>query len=431
MAPALKLVLKPPCNGEFYTMEDVISGEFILDLEKPLSIREIVIKLVGSSETLVRPGEHSTNGTRTSLQVPLEDQHSVHEIMNSEVSVFPPQNVKTAMQGSKKAFKVEQGSYTFRFDFEFPDTPLCLATHPKKLYTFLSNEPNIGLPPSFNNALKTEEVQNLDIYFYSLGKVEYYVEAVVLTGNEDSWFKPFRAASPALKRTFELIPSNFAQKQLQTIMQSANSTPVMTFLSKFDVTFEDDDIRLWLEVRSRQLRSIYRLDYLFLPGCNKFDQIFLIMPLPLPEGSDLRIVGVEINLIEFVTYLAGGRSNSNLNSLRLAKTNADLQIDLSRSYTNSDGDQECLIDIADIETLSKLRFNEEDYRHRGNRLYSLITCNIRRLFKFQLFLHMTLNGRDKFQFEVLTDFVNVFCESVTVEAHPPAYAEEEQLPSYK
>ncbi|CEP61540.1 uncharacterized protein LALA0_S03e05138g [Lachancea lanzarotensis] len=431
MVPVLKLQLDPPGNGEFYTLEDTMTGELVLELDKPLSIREIVISLVGNSETLVRPGEHSKNGTRTSLQVPLEDEKSCHKILKSEVSVFPPQNVKTAISSPKKAFKVEHGKYNFGFEFKLPVTPQCIATHPKKVYTYLKDEETIVLPPSFNSALKSQHVQNLDLYFYSLGKVEYYVEAAVLTGNDDSWFRAFRVSNLTMRKYFELIPANSAQKQLQTIMQNQNSAPVMTFVSKNDVTFKEEDLRLWTEVRSRQLRSVYRLDDMFLSGCNKFDHVFLLMSSPFPEDSSLSLVRVELNLIEFATYLAGGRSNANLNSLRLAKGAGDLQIDLSQSYTNSDGHQECPINIAELADLGKFCFNEEDFRYRGNRLYSFVSCNIRRLFKFQLFLTMTLNGRDTFQFEVLTDFINVFCESVTVEAHPPAYAEDEPLPSYK
>ncbi|SCU97175.1 LAFA_0G10176g1_1 [Lachancea sp. 'fantastica'] len=431
MAPVLELHLDPPVNGEFYTLEDAMTGEVVLDLDKPLSIREIVVRLVGNSETLVRPGEHSKNGTRTSLQVPLEDEQSSHKVVDFEVSVFPPQNVKSAISGSKKAFKVESGSYSFSFEFKLPVKPQCIATHPKKVYTYSKDESTNVLPPSFNSALKTQQVQNLDLYFYSLGKVEYCIEAVVLTGNDDSWFRAFRVSNPTIRKSFELIPSYSAQKQLQTIMRNQNSAPVMTFISKFDVTFDDDDLRLWTEVRSRQLRSVYRLDDLFVSGCHKFDQVFLLMSSPLPEGSDLRLVRAELNLIEFVTYLAGGRSNANLNSLRLAKGVGNLQIDLSKSYTNSDGHQECPINIAELAELGSCCFNEEDFRYRGNRLYSFISCNIRRLFKFQLFLTMTLDGADTFQFEVLTDFVNVFCESVTMETQPPAYAEDEPLPSYK
>ncbi|SCV04433.1 LANO_0G10176g1_1 [Lachancea nothofagi CBS 11611] len=430
MAPSITVVLNPPSNGEFYTLEDIVSGELILELDKPLSIREIVVELNGSSETLVRPGDHLQNGTKTSLQVPLEDSQSLHKLVVIQQSVFPPQNVKTAINGSKKPFKVERGTYTFPFEFRFPDAPQCILTHPENVKTYLKGRQGVRLPPSFNNALDTNKLSNLDAYFYSLGKIEYHVEATVLTGGEETWFKPFRNY-PALKTTLEVIPSNLAQDELDDILENGANFPLKVFQSKFDVTFEDDDLRLWAEIRSNQLRSVYRLDYLFRRGCNKFDQVYVLMSSPLPKDSDLRVVSVDLNLIEYVTYLSGGRSNANLNSLRLARSATDYKVDLSKCSTTGDGFTECRIDLADINPLKKVRFNEEDYRHKGNRLYSFTSCNVRRLFKFQLFLRMSLNNVDNFQFEVLTNFTNIFCESVNVEDEPPAYMDEEQLPRYE
>ncbi|SCU82132.1 LADA_0C03202g1_1 [Lachancea dasiensis] len=431
MAPILTLRLEPPHNGEFYTLEDTVSGELLLELDKSIEVREIVVNLVGNSEATVRPGEHYKNGTRTSLQMPLNDERSFHKLVDSEISVFPPENVRSAIKGSSRAaFKLEQGSYNFGFTFTFPEVPQCSATHAKNLLTYTKSLSHVSLPPSFNHELSNQEIFDLDVFFYSLGKVEYFVESTLYSGNDESWFKTSRNyCSP--KTTIELMPSNLAQEELQDILQNEGSAPLEVFDSKFDVMFDNYDMKLWAEVRSKQLRSVYRLDYLFLPGCDKFDQVYILMSSPLPKTADLRVVGVDLNLVEFTTYLAGGRSNANYNTLRLARSKSELKVDLSRSITETDGTTECQIELGTLSPLDQVRFNEEDYKYRGNRLYSLTSCNIRRVFKFQLILHMLLDDKNHFQFEILTDLVNVFCESVTVETHPPAYAEDEQLPTYK
>lgn len=429
MSTTVRVVLDPPSNGEFYTLEDVIGGSVVLGLEKSVNIREVMVKLVGQSEAVVRPGDHLENEKPQSLQVPLSDNRSLHEVVKLESSVFPPENVKAAMKGSRKPFKVKKGEYKFPFEFHFPSRPQCIQRHQRKLFTYLKGHTNPKLPPSFNNLLSSKDVLNLNAYFYSLGRIEYFVEATVFTGGDEMWFKPFRSY-PALKRTFEFIPSNVAQEHLEDALRENPNTPPQVFRSKFDVTFEGSEQQMWVEVRSKHLRSVYRLDYLFRPSGKKFNQVFLCMLNPLPESADLRVARVELNLIEVVTYLAGNRSNANLSSLRLAGVDTDYKVDLTKCQQTESGFTECHVELSDIYPLDMIRFNEEDYKHNGNRLYSFDSCNIRRRFKFQLFLHWTLNGVDHFQTEVLTNFTNIFCESVTVAEQPPDYMEE-QLPKYE
>lgn len=431
MPPTLKVALEPSCNGEFYTLEDHIAGNLILGLDKSLNIREVTVRLLGQTETLVRPGDHLENETPKSLQTPLEDNRSVHELVRLESSVFPPENVRTALEGSKKAFKVERGSYKFPFTFQLPQRPQCVQKHSKKLYTYVKGRSNVELPPSFNNSLDSKDILNLNTYFYSLGKIEYCVEATIYTGSEEMWFKPFKSTF-ASKRVFELIPSNLAQAHIGDVLTSDSATAPEIFKSKYDVTFEgDDDMVMWAEVRSRHLRSVYRLDYLFRQESGKFGQIFLCMSKPLPKDADLKIVSVELNLIELVTYLAGNRSNANISSLRLAGITTDFPLNISDVTETKNGHFEYSAKLEDIYPLDMIRFNEEDYRHNGNRLYSFASCNIKRRFKLQLFVGWSLNNRDYFQTEVLTNFTNVFLESITVEEQPPEYIEEEQLPRYE
>ena len=110
MAPKVSVTLNPPCNGEFYSSNDRMSGVVNLQLTKALSIRRINVILKGFSETLTKIDQEymfQQNG----MMMPGQDNKSFHTLMKFEQRVFPPDNVWNALDGASKPFKVKPGSY--------------------------------------------------------------------------------------------------------------------------------------------------------------------------------------------------------------------------------------------------------------------------------------------------------------------------------
>lgn len=428
MSATIELILSPPYNEQFYTFRDIISGTVIITLEKPLSVQKVDVIFMGTSETVVRPGDYGENGTLTNIQTPPGEVRSDHVLVNSKQQLFPPENVANAIQGSTKPFKLERGKYEYTFSFQIPKKPKCISTHPKKLFTFLSDKEFITLPPSFNNSVDRRNISNLDTYFYTLGQIEYRVYAKLFTGKgKDSWFNPFKNKK-IVSKAIEFIPSLMPNGEREELLPET-APPLKTFSSKFNILL-NDSLEARAEVRARTLNSVFRLDYLFKTHCGKFDEVYLVFSDRPPPNIDLRLVRVQLNLLEMVTYLATGRTNANINSLRLAQQYMDLPIILSHCRRKPDGSYEYPIHLDRVENLNLLQFNQEDYRHKGNRLYSFTTCNIKRKYKFQLFLDWNLNGKKMLQTEILTNYVNVFCESLKLLEHPPQYSDDELPPQY-
>lgn len=202
-----ELTLKGPENGEFYSGDENISGSLKLKLSKSLPIKRIMVHLKGFTETQTKVNSDymmSQNGMLT----PIQDNRSYHRLIDLEKRLFPPDNVWDALEGSSKPFKVHPGEYDYEFKFEKlkGKRPRCLKNHTKTTICFLKRR-DIRLPPSFNLKWKElNKIDNLDLFFYSFGKVIYMIEVEIEMGKPKSWFKPFDKMIRDIK-TIEYIPT--------------------------------------------------------------------------------------------------------------------------------------------------------------------------------------------------------------------------------
>ncbi|CCF56029.1 hypothetical protein KAFR_0A05940 [Kazachstania africana CBS 2517] len=503
--PSTKVELKlaPPINGEFYGSEDQISGEVNLKLEKSLPIKKISVKLHGFAQTITTIDNEYIMG-QNGLLTPGFENRSYHTLITAEERVFPPDNVWDALNGSTKPFKVNPGQYhyTFKFDKLKNKKPKCLKTHKKEMVYF-NKRRTAKMPPSFNNLWKElNRIDNLDLYFYSFGKVIYVVEVLVELGKAKTWLKPFdkliRESQPieyipdiddvaydehdletdtinnisrhnsnltGMDRSLSnrsgsnksfaaqihersvsnssLSQYNSFQKQftstassekLKAIRSRTSIKGLEIYKSTFQIGLPDNVSTLWLEVRTKSpgIDKVFRMDPLFKKGCNKFDNIFLIIQnksnMSIVKDLSVKPIGITLNLFETTTYLSQGIANQNVSSLRLV----DLKLDGSESIFSmqsnltkkGDDIYECELNLKDHVRLKNFVFNEEDYRHRGNRLYSFKTCSIKRIFELQLLVDWDVNGYAK-QTEVIIDSMQVFAQlnNIHEDNYLPRYIE--------
>ncbi|CAI4047034.1 hypothetical protein SKDZ_12G4180 [Saccharomyces kudriavzevii ZP591] len=515
MAPKITISLNPPYNGEFYSSNDQLSGAVNLQITKSLSIRKITVILKGFSETLTKIDQEYMF-QQNAMMMPGQDNKSFHTLMKFEQRVFPPDNVWNALDGSSKPFKVKPGSYDYKFQFDkFPNKPECLKNHTAKTIAFVTRS-NARLPPTFNSYWQEfNKIDNLDLYFYSFGKVIYMAQVQIELGKSSAWFKPFHKLIREIK-TFEFIPEpkdliietdeeddeepnscgsnnrfnsiamnneffnnsnfkipskdvrvvngvgyiksdrNFSQASsilvedgnirarpessvASTRQSSRMANGAKVFSSIYKIGLPDGKSSMRVEVRSRGLKQMYRKDYLFKSGSQNFDGVYLVLEGNMASLSKMQIVPrkLQLNLLETTTYLSQGIANGNYSSLKL------IELDLNQLKSNkpllnwnelretSDGSMfECELRLKENPILKKVVFNEEDYRHRGNRLYSFKTCTIKRIFSFQLMIEWEINGVTK-QTEVNINPVQIFCqvrEHIEAEAlpryvPPPTYTE--------
>ncbi|KAG0658441.1 Art10p [Monosporozyma unispora] len=188
------------------------------------------------------------------------------------------------------------------------------------------------------------------------------------------------------------------------------------------------DNSMWVEIRSKNdgFKQVFRYDPLFRRNSNKFDRIYLTCKGKLSDikGMSIKPVRLQLNLIENATYLSKGIANENFSSLRLVEVSLEDTPSIfniqelkprgsDTSNINEDtfiGKSDCMIRFKDHPQLKRLLFNEEDYKHRGNRLYSFKTCTIRRLFYFELIIDWNIEGMLK-QTEIHIDPMQVYCQS--------------------
>ncbi|SCU96684.1 LAMI_0F07382g1_1 [Lachancea mirantina] len=420
MPARISLDVDPPGNGQYFTSKEVLKGRVIVNLEKSTTIKKISVKFFGASEVTVRSDDHNMDGTRRNIQSPPSIGRSFHEIVSQELQVFPPSNVVQAMNGSERAFKVEEGEHDYRFEFKVPKRAKCWRRHRKNSNNIFRGAISNGIPPSFNDRLRKNQISDVGTYLYSLGRVEYRLEAALYYGRSLMWPKPFKSADVAEKR-IELIPGDSASRLVGESLTPA-VTPATILDSKYVFTLEDGT-EAWTEVHADRLKSVYRLDLLFQQGCGKFDKIYVAFSnLETRDTLQLRLVRLQLNLLEFVTYLAGEIGNRNLSSLCLLNIATDLSIDPKTLRQRPDDDVlEAPLNLLGVEALQQFRFNEQDYKHKGNRLFSFTSCNIRREYRFQLFLDFKDENQNVFQTETQTNIVNIFCESITVQENPPPY----------
>ncbi|CCD27119.1 Art10p NDAI_0J02270 [Naumovozyma dairenensis CBS 421] len=529
MAPKISIVLAPPLNGQFYSSNDEINGTITLNIAKSLPVKKITVIMRGYIETM-------TKFDQEYMMTPSFQEHrSFHMLVDNEVRVFPPDNVWDALEGSSKPFKIKPGEYSYHFIFpKMPRKPRCLKNHRPSDTVFVKSNKNF-MPPTFNMDWKEfNKIDNLDLYYYSMGKILYNVQVQIELGKAPNWFRPFdkflREYHP-----FEFIPdpivsspssllsppvtsssTTSSSSNLPTLnstsggyanekrKQEVSSPSQRTVPSSIDVTLSgtedgmrtnvdndlilsmlglsltnqthdgrkhvykstykiglpDGDSNLWVEVRSNEIQQVYRNDPLFKSGCNKFDSIFLMIKTrddnavnvinflkndknPGKRGG-IKPLKFQLNLLEVVTYLSQGVGNENFSSLRLMEfdftnnSNTENTIfdinemsfvskeKISKSSNSASYYYtfECELKLKDIPSLQRLYFNEEDYKHRGNRLYSFKTCTIKREFSFQLLIDWEIisNGgississssdsKTGRQSEVIISPMQIFCQT--------------------
>lgn len=470
MAPQITLDLNPPYNDEFYSTNDTISGTVKISLEKSLTIKRINVILKGFTETVTKVDPvnvYNQNGMMT----PVQDNRSYHTLVNMTQRVFPPDNVWDAIEGSSKPFKVKPGQYDYNFKFaKLPKRPKCLTNHTKNLICFTKRE-TARMPPSFNNQWRDlTKIDNLDLFFYAYGKVLYMVQVQIELGKSTSWYRPFDKLLREIK-LIEFIPqpqdimyedddeqeersgqasnrlrnsNNISRTDLKTWTDDFNMNPqklevngsrsnspslsdrLRVYKSSYRIGLPDEQSVMWLEVRSRGLKETYRKEMLFSAGSYKFDNVFFVLAGNVAEFKKLKLVPtkIQLNLLETTTYLSQGVANENFSSLRLVEVASispkigSMLIDFTEAkmvHNNFAENQykgrlECELKLKNHPILKKLKFNEEDYLHRGNRLYSFKTCTIKRIFNFQLLVDWEINGVNR-QTEVIVDPMQIFVQT--------------------
>ncbi|SMN22681.1 similar to Saccharomyces cerevisiae YLR392C ART10 Protein of unknown function that contains 2 PY motifs and is ubiquinated by Rsp5p [Maudiozyma saulgeensis] len=506
MAPSRKieLTLSKPLNSVFYTGEDNISGDVKITFNKSISVKKISVHLKAFSETITKvDSDYAVMQNGLLIQGP--DTRTYHNMLDMEERVFPPDNVWNALEGSSKPFKVNPGEYSYKFKFDklAGVKPNCLKYHGKETVMFTKRQ-HTKLPPSFNNLTnEMNKIDNLDLYFYSLGKILYLVQVVIELGKAKSWFKPFDKMMRE-QQLIEYIPnkndmdyekhenvfnskvvynnssapgvrtSSLGQQLRDRSKQSTmsidprstsmnfpieRSTPVTPIdspkvndngmspvsgntsthvvspgvvtvnQSTFKVRLPhsgDNRHLMWVEVRTKNngFDHLYRKDPFFRKGSNKFDRVYLVFRTnDIEELKKIKIkpAKIQLNLLETTTFLSEGIANENLSSLRLISVDSSEStenlVDMSElkpypSHTNPDSEgfykMECQVKLRDHPSLKRLLFNEENYRHRGNMLYSFKSCAISRLFDLQLMINWDVHGEQSLT-EVIIDDVQLYC----------------------
>lgn len=493
----IELYLIPPANGEFYSGSENISGTLKLKLTKSLPIKKITVHLKGITETQTKVNADymmSQNGMLT----PVQDNRSYHRILDLERRMFPPDNVWDALEGSPKPFKIHPGEYVY--DFKFPKLrgmrPRCLEHHKRDMIYFLKKK-DTRLPPSFNLRWKElNKIDNLDLFFYSFGKIFYFVEVNIEMGKPKSWFKPFdkilrdtkqieyiptvkditypdndteksdnnttsgnkNSQDTVSKNDYTIKTTSISEDKILNLSNNLNRRNIATGnndtinvnIHKYKIYQSTYKLKLpqgvgeannsdnvtensmWVEVRSKNdgFKKIFRNDPLFRKNSNKFDRIFLTCRGNISTIKKLSIkpIRIQLNLIENATYLSKGVANENFSSLRLVELSLEeplisnifdikhLKPRVSSSLINTVdenkyiGKSDCEIKFRDHPQLRRLLFNEEDYKHRGNRLYSFKTCSIRRTFYLQLLIDWSIEGVIK-QTEVNIDPIQIYCQT--------------------
>lgn len=478
--PEVKIDLKPPLNNDYYSTNDCVSGSVKIQLKKAVSIKTINVILKGFTETLTKVDPINAYGQH-GMMMPVQDNRSYHTLFNYTERVFPPNNVWDAIEGSSKPFKMKPGEYEYEFAFaKIPRRPKCLANHTKGLICFSARD-QTRMPPSYNNLWRdVTKIDNLDLYFYSYGKVLYMVQVQIELGKPNSWYKPFNKLMREI-RLIEFIPEaqdlayeepdekeevtnprrpttqeavrggtseDFNMNPLRwdddtTVGPASGNDQTKIYKSSYWIGLPDRRSIMWVEVRSKRLRETYRNEDLFCAGSRKFDKVFLVIRGDIAELRKWTIVPtkVQLNLLEIATYLSQGVANENFSSLRIATVDnltkiSPPLIDFENSKITADrsgskeGQLECEIKLRNHPMLKRLKFNEEDYRHRGNRLYSFKTCTIKRIFNFQLLIDWDINGTSR-QSEVIIRPMQIFVQTrdhlrndiLPKYVEPPVYSE--------
>ncbi|AGO12412.1 AaceriAER059Cp [[Ashbya] aceris (nom. inval.)] len=421
MTTKIALKLNPPHNGRYYTEDDIISGSVVLTLAKATAVKHLRVVLKGTSQTMTL-----AEADRRSTRLPQDSQtqytkeKSTHILYHQGVQILPP-------VGTEDCVKLAQDTYKYGFEFRLAGGPKCVTGHQAASQSFLEDKAHEHygeqLPPSFNDRHENGGVTTEELFFYNLGKVRYTVraEADVATGNK---WSPKGALHDTMVISF--LPSP-CQAYVENLCASAGSDDTLvnytalprTYRAATDIVLSDG-LSVTPEVRSNALAYVHRLDYLFRENGGKFNNIFMVFNGD-PSRHTVKLTRLVLTLYEKLSFTANGHTNKNISRLKLMDTPLDDELQLSNLHTLEDGSREASLDLGNHPVLSRLRFNEEDYIHRGNKLFSFTTCNIKREYYFQLDLHWKVDAT-AVKSEIIVDPVTVYAESA-----PPPF---EGLPPY-
>ncbi|AAS52743.1 AER059Cp [Eremothecium gossypii ATCC 10895] len=421
MTTKITLKLNPPHNGRYYTEDDIISGSVVLKLAKATAVKQLRVILKGTSQTmtLAEADRHSSRLPQDP-QTQYTKEKSTHILFHQGVQLLPPTGVEDSI-------KLGQDTYKYGFEFRLAGGPKCVSGHQATSHSFLEDKAHEHygeqLPPSFNDRHEGGGVTTEELFFYNLGKVRYTVraEADVATGNKWAPKSPLHDTM-----VISFLPLQ-CQAYVENACTSAGSDDTLvnytalprTYRAAADVVLSDG-LSVTPEVRSNALAYVHRLDYLFRESSGKFGNIFMVFSGD-PTKHSVKLTRLVLSLHEKVSFTANGHTNKNLSQLKLMDTPLDDELQLRDLHILEDGSREGKLNLGDHPVLSRLRFNEEDYIHRGNTLFSFTTCNIKREYYFQLDLHWKVDAT-AVRSEIIVDPVTVYAESA-----PPAF---EGLPPY-
>ncbi|SCU90290.1 LAME_0E07888g1_1 [Lachancea meyersii CBS 8951] len=420
MGPKLNVALNRPINNEFYVSNERISGTVQLELFRPSSIISLSVSIRGTSQTYVP----MTNSD--SLLLVTFGGRSIHTLVHQVQVVFPPENVRQAAKGSKKGFQVSPGSYSFDFEFLMPNWLKCMNDHGIKQAGFNRKEPYPRLPPSFNGDVTGAGLVDCENSFYKMGSVTYYIKASLVSGKMGFRWTPGHSMVDAYQALdFMPTPSNDGEHPLG--LQSSVGPP-QKFVSK--KSFElSSDCSAKIEIKSQSLSRVFRMDYMFQPGCQKFDKVSLKLDRRPTRPLNVKVLQLKLHLIEIVNYLSQAQVNAMVGAIALVEMQLNRVLDTSRIRSAADGSFEWPLNLGDIPELARYRFNDSNILYCGNRLLSFTSCNIKRAFKFCLILKLEANGT-VFETEVLTTICDIGYFSIEDHEELPTYEISDVPPIY-
>ncbi|SCW01815.1 LAFE_0E07866g1_1 [Lachancea fermentati] len=414
MTPKAEIKLNQPLNGKYYTTNEPITGALLVKSDKAMCIQKIELTLRGIAQTLVRQ-ERSDYQYTMNAGFPLR---SCHVLVDNKLTLFPPANVSKAISEPDKAFTLAKGSHEYPFQFLVPYQPRCMTDHGAATSGFNCNEEDARIPPSFNTDSAQQELDNVEAYYYKMGTIHYYFKAQIFMGKSKFRLKPFNPMVEAYKM-IEFIPESMEEGN-QAVNVDTSCGPTDKFVSETDLKLRGD-VSAWVEVRAKSLNRVHRMDYLFKPGCRRFDRIYLMFTDVPASSNSIKVTKLKLVLQEVLDYLSNGLINSIQGKIPLIEVPLDITLDPSELKVLKNGTVEWPLSIAKTEPLCSYRFNEDDMKYKGNGLYSFMCCNIRRSFKFLLKVTVEING--------VAQEVEVSASSTKIDRK--LAIEQEQLPRYE
>lgn len=118
---------------EFYTNLDKISGQIVIQLNRPEQVGSIVVKLEGEAITGIRSDSAASHNTTDSRQIgvmtsgPLGNSPVVtekHKVLYQVQQVFPD-DYHASMNNPYGAFPLQVGRHAFPFEFKMPINNIC------------------------------------------------------------------------------------------------------------------------------------------------------------------------------------------------------------------------------------------------------------------------------------------------------------------